>query len=1317
MQLCSKCSNYNPDDSIFCGHCANRLNNNCPACGFRNLWDQKFCGSCGKQLLSETDLTASALGYGQSGERVPQAAASAPVHPSSVPAMAKPAAVVGGGPISETSQKPAFSAVVQELQSVERPGMKASGMTEEARFETYPELDAYALASIEFVHWDQLLASVADPQQLEAYRRQCQSFLEERIVAAGGKINASKKNILFVSFRQEPSLDASLDKAIAVSLELLAEEFRFMDEALPIRIGLGIEFAKARNPLTSTLERSVGIPGSLTVGEDVYQQVGQRYHMEAVGPITIGKRAMQFYCLLRSGAALPNVEDVLAPSQMDESIARLQESPASAPIETPIQQGKPPLASEQNASVAGVSAVAPEPVPVATKPETQTAPSPESTSAAGQPAGQSKVPLPPLPQYASPVLGVPKAPRSPNLNYETAIDALTSEVSGFLAQGATGKGKVLALCASDGLGKSSIIHMIRGRVDPENQRAIWLGGHNYRCFHRSGLPLYYWIELVQNLLSLVFEGQPNRDVKDQVTKFLSHVYEDVPPEELAFLCELLSVQPPEPISVESRGNLGRIESFFFEFFQNLSTKRPLVIVIEDVMYSDAASLDVLVRLLEKKLLELPVMLVLTHTRDFYLTGKLGDLLQTVQYKELIISELNDAESERFLDDGPLGGKLSEFPPRLIQSVVRAAKGSAMFLEEAMRLLHLRGVLIFDQASSKLILNEEADLDATAMPEQLDLLLRQRLASLDEQSLYILQLASVLGEKFAVNVLMALAQADEAAFNQAITQLFYHGFLLPDAVNTGRFRHGLIWESVYDTIEPELRTQMHQLISETLEQDLNQGLTVNPMLIAYHAENGELPNRALNYWNLAGIYAGQVGSLVGMDMAMFRALALLEEAVPEPLHTQELALRIMESLGIFNLEDDPDLASQMLEWTFYFRKAEGDITKLIEPLGFLASAYEHKGNFPKALVTLEKAVELIDPVMYPLEVASLQINKLEYLYALGRMQQARELMEQVIEPIAEQQGYAQGNSDFFDSYLQARLLKAQVMLAQCDNRAMPIIEECLRHTREHNLEGLTIALQLAMAQFFLRNGQYESCDREADNLLSAIESMEDSDWFLAQWGLLAIMYHCELEDWASASQLVLTVISKSEASHDYLTWVTAQCYAGYISGKLGKVKEARQLIEQSIGLSSDYRLASAALLGWRFLADFELSLGNAEVAYEIAEKALDIAGKPDIRNEHERIQLTLVVARALLAQGKPKEAGKLLEPIWPEVAKTKWEPMIATCALEIGQLYKQLAHNVPSDLSRKYLTRSVEFFLKAKGIALELRNLPMVRKADEAMPKL
>ncbi len=1316
MQLCGKCSNYNSDESIFCGHCANRLNNNCPACGFKNLWEQKFCGNCGKQLRTDTELNASALEYGQKARPDSGAAPGAGLPPTA--ALAPDVSPVGGMAPKTPPETP--EPVLQEVSSKGSP-MSVQDLTPvqplsgEARFESYADLEAYALASIEFVNWEQALAGTDEPRKLEEFLRRCQAFIEERILAANGQINASKKNILFVSFKRELSLEASLDQAIETFLRLLAEEFRYPSGLLQLRIGLDIERAKARNPLTSTLERSVGHPGTLTVSEAVNQLIRDRYRMEPIGPVTMGNHTLMFYRVLRPGSALPPVEAVIAPPVAESApqAPRIDDrgaEPPATPKQPETAQALPSAAASQAPS--GIVQPA-EPAPAKMQPMGQSA-----IAQQPEPSEKQSFSPPELPQYESPVLGNVGAARKANLNYENAIEALAAELSGFVAQGATAKGKLVAICAADGLGKSSIVHMVRSRIDPENQQAIWMGGHHYRCFHRLGMPLGYWIELVQNLLSLVMEGQPGREVREQLGKFLGYIYEGEPPsDEMAFLVDLLSVQPLQPLSVESRANLGRIEAFFLAFLHNLAAKRPVVVVMEDLMFADPASLDLLVRLLEKGLLDAPVYLILTQSRDFYAEGKLAELLQKLPYKELIISELNDAEAERFLDEGPLGGQLHTFPPQVIDMILRNAKGLPLYVEEVMRLLHLQEALTVDPETYKFVINREFDFAGLRLPETLPALLRARFGFLGEKATYLLQLASILGEKFAINLLMALAQMEEDEFNESLTTLFNHGFLLPDAVNTGRFRHGLIWETVYAGVDESLRFQMHQLVSEALEHDFNQGVTVNPMLIAYHSENGGMPNRALNYWNLAGIYDGQIGSLVGMNMAMFRALALLEASTAEPLHTQELALRIAEGLGIYNLEEDPDLASGVLEWVFFYRRSEGDAVKLIEPLGFLASAYENKGDFTKALVTLDKALELVDAKAYPLETASLQINRMEYLFTLGRLQQARELMEQGIEPVAASASGSHAASGMMEPFLQARLLKAQILLAQCDNAAIALIEDCLRQARENGLQGLEIALQLTMGQIFLRNGQYERCNHEADGLLSAIESMEDSDWFLAQWGLLAIMYHCELEDWTSASHLVLTVISKSEAVRDYHTWVVAQAYAGYISGKLGKVKEARQLIEQAIGLSSDHRFASAALLGWRFLADFEASCGNHEVAYEISVKALDIANKPDIRNVYESIELTLVCARALMAQGKAKEAGKLLEPIWPHAAKTKWQPLVADCAFEIAQLYKQLAQNVPSDLSRKYLTRSVEFFLKAKGIWLELRHLNHVKKVDAAIPKL
>jgi len=214
-----------------------------------------------------------------------------------------------------------------------------------------------------------------------------------------------------------------------------------------------------------------------------------------------------------------------------------------------------------------------------------------------------------------------------------------------------------------------------------------------------------------------------------------------------------------------------------------------------------------------------------------------------------------------------------------------------------------------------------------------------------------------------------------------------------------------------------------------------------------------------------------------------------------------------------------------------------------------------------------------------------------------------------------------------------------------------------------------------------------------------------------------MYHCELEDWSSASQLVLTVISKAERVRDYQTWVLAQAYAGHASGKLGKIKEGRQLLEQSIKLSSSHRFAGAALLSWRLLAEFELDCGNVAVALELCQRALEIAEKPELRHVYEALQLTLLSARCLLAQGHVKDAGKILEPLWPRITQIKWQPLVAACAFEIGLLYKSLAQTVPAETSRKYLSRSVEFFLKAKSIWLDLRHIAHTKKVDEALPRL
>lgn len=1235
-------------------------------------------------------------------------------------------------------------------------------------------LTEYGLISIELMNLADLAGTTDDQAEVDRFTRDCRAYIDDRVLAANGVLESSKGAILFIGFPNEPDLTASLRKAVDWSLSLLEEDFRLQDVRLKIRIGLDIERKSGGPSIASVTERTVAPPGALIISMSAHEYLREFYDMQMIGPLPLGSRMVPFYQLQSSYQPLPmpSAEALLgdpapsAPPVSPEPMPTLPEArhepiQASSTAPSAAQPPTPPSPSQQVAA-ANVSAQnvvrtpevilppAPEPstpskaspIPVLTsgdefpretpavgaeipaassqtvqeEPESVSEPEPDPENEQTSAETSSAVPenglaalnlfdgTPQPIRYEAPVWLLRKATRTPNVTYEKALEGLYSELYGFC--GTPGRtGCVVSLSSTEGLGRSNIVGMVRGRLDPGNELAVWLGSNNYRMYADQPVPLLLWLEILHNLLGLVPEGQPEGEVQELIERFLRHVFNDTIPEDMrTFLMTFLSVERLQPLEVEDRERQGWIENRLFELLSSITEKKSLVLIIEDLDYADPASLEVLARLLAKGLLNKPVCLVLTHQRNLYATGELERLLQNHAYKELVVSDLSQAEVEIFLNDGPFGGNLSTVPFPLLDELIAKAHGLPLYLEETTRLLHLQGVLAVNGETGKFTYS---DPPVGGLPDSVRHVITLRMEFLSTESRYLLQLASVLGEKFPVSLLMSLAQMEEAAFNDTLTLLFEHGYLVPDVVNTGRFRHGLLWRAVYESMQPDLRQRLHQLTSQALENDFNT-MTVHPGLVAYHAERGNLPNRAFNFWNLTGIHAAQSGSLTGMNLAMFHALALIAESA----EGQSVALRIEENLGSFNVAAQPDLGEALLRNVILRAQQSGDSARLLEAMGMMASCYERRGDYLKALEILDASLQRVPEETHPLEFASIQMTRMEYFYTLGRLQKARELMEQEIEPRATR--YAP-DPDYFDSLLQARLLYAQTLLDQFDARAFTMIEELLSYARERNLEGLNIALQLARAQGFLKKGLYESCDREADGLLQQIEALEDSDWFLAQWGLLAMSYHCEMGDWESARQLVLTVITRSEQAHDYLTLALAQTYAGRIAYGLGNYKEAKKLLEQAISKSSDYRFAAGALLGWRCLAETELALGAREVAYEIASKALGIAQKPEIRNQYEAALLVNVCARCLLQLGDIKRAGKLLESQWPKVVDSKYGPLIAETAYWIGELYRHMAQDAPSELSRKHLERSVQFFSRSKSLWLEMKNRYRHQHVQEAIP--
>ena len=116
-------------------------------------------------------------------------------------------------------------------------------------------------------------------------------------------------------------------------------------------------------------------------------------------------------------------------------------------------------------------------------------------------------------------------------------------------------------------------------------------------------------------------------------------------------------------------------------------------------------------------------------------------------------------------------------------------------------------------------------------------------------------------------------------------------------------------------------------------------------------------------------------------------------------------------------------------------------------------------------------------------------------------------------------------------------------------------------------------------------------------------------------------------------------------------------------------------------------------------------------------ALNVARKPEMAQHGEAYHLIILLARIMLAQGQLKQAGKMLEGIWPQVIKTRFSPLVAETAMGIGELYKQMAKDAPSEISKKHLVQSIQFYQRAHGIWLELKNSYRIKQVREATPNL
>jgi hypothetical protein len=273
-------------------------------------------------------------------------------------------------------------------------------------------------------------------------------------------------------------------------------------------------------------------------------------------------------------------------------------------------------------------------------------------------------------------------------------------------------------------------------------------------------------------------------------------------------------------------------------------RQPMLIVLDDLHWADTSSVLAL-RFLAGEL-EHGRLLVVGAYRDLEvdhghsLASAIGDLARIA--RRLPLSGLTPAEVARYIAI-TTGG---EPEPDVVGTVSRQTAGNPLFVRELVRLAWQEGSI-----------DSLATIPSAthAMPAGVREVIARRLRLLPADAHAALEVASVVGEEFSLEVVARIAGLDRRRVLRALDQAIDARLLTgdPDAPGHYRFAHALIRDVLYQDLSAERLATLHGRAGETIEELYGDAAEQLAAIASHYLRAAPLGGgqRALRYAQRAG----------------------------------------------------------------------------------------------------------------------------------------------------------------------------------------------------------------------------------------------------------------------------------------------------------------------------------------------------------------------------------------------------------------------------------------------------------------------------------
>lgn len=483
------------------------------------------------------------------------------------------------------------------------------------------------------------------------------------------------------------------------------------------------------------------------------------------------------------------------------------------------------------------------------------------------------------------------------------------------------------------------------------------------------------------------------------------------PAQLAAWLQRKAAAPPDPTGPQQADLFEQ----YTQVLQTLARQAPLILVLDDLQWADAGSLNLLFHL-GKQVAGSRILTVGAYRPGDVALGRLS--ASSGQWErhplEPVVNEFQrdwgDIDIDLTHAEGrPFVEALLDTEPNCLgepfrQTLFQHTGGHPLFTVELLRGLQERGDLQPDRIGRWVA---GPSLNWDQLPARVEAVIAEQIGRLPAESRLTLAIASVEGVEFTAEAVARVQDADPRDLIRRLSgELSRQRRLVSAAgcrqigeqrLSRYRFRHYLFQRYLYHSLDEAERVQLHKALGCALEALYGEQAPQEAVALAWHFEAAGQTSKAVDYLLQAGTQAARLAANQEAIAHLTRGLALLQTLPASPARDRrELALQL--ALGAPLLASRGYTAPEL--GRAYTRARElcqrmGEAPELFTVRMGLAAFYFVQAEYPTGLELVEQLFATAHQTGDPDQLALACWGKGYPLLCLGEFVQARPLLESAI----------------------------------------------------------------------------------------------------------------------------------------------------------------------------------------------------------------------------------------------------------------------------------------------------------------------------------